>query len=98
MSETPAQRIPTTRRQLDERCAIVLAGVERLGGLQGFPITDFAVVAETDVDLGEVRECLRGQLADGYVEVAPGERDGSVEVVALVGRDDDEGTPEVPQG
>ena len=70
---------------LDQMSVVVLAGVKRLGALEGFPVTDFALVGETDLDLGEVRRCLWSRLADRELSVAPGELDGSAQVTAVRG-------------
>ena len=57
--------------------------------LEGFPVTDFALVGETDLDLAEIRDVLLNRLADRELDVAPGDRDASVEVVRVRGGDDD---------
>jgi hypothetical protein len=72
--------------QLDQKAAIVLAGVERISDVEGFPVTDFALVAETDLDLEEVRDLLWKTLADSHLDVVPGDDDGSARVTAVRSR------------
>jgi hypothetical protein len=74
-----------SHEELDQKAAIVLAGVKRLGSLEGFPVTDFALVGETDLDLDEVRACLLQQGSNSSLQVAPGEQDGSVQVIGVPG-------------
>lgn len=69
----------------DQKAAIVLAGVERLGSLQGFPVHDYALVAETDLDLMEIRILLENDLARGRLAVAAGEQEGAVLVTGIAG-------------
>jgi hypothetical protein len=73
---------------VEQKEAIVLAAVRRLAALEGFPVTDFALVGDTDLELDEVRDCLRHHLAEGEAELGPGEQDGSLEVTALPGTAD----------
>lgn len=78
---------------LDEKSAIVLAGVERLAALQGFPVDDFALVPETDLDLPEIRDRMWNTLAGRHLDVEAGERDGSARAVGTPGASDP--TPEL---
>lgn len=58
--------------------AIVLAGAKRLGALLGFPVQDFALVPETDLDIDEIRDRLWHTLAGRYLDVVPGDREGQL--------------------
>jgi hypothetical protein len=69
----------------EQKIAIVLAGVQRLGALQGFPVHDYALVAETDLDLGEIRDLLWNVLAGQGLDVVAGEHEGSAQVIAASG-------------
>ncbi len=84
MTEQPSDSEFSSHPTLNQLSEIVLAAAHRLGNLQGFPVTDAALVAETDLDVDQVREILQKTLAGGYLDVVPGERPGSVEVVGLV--------------
>jgi len=70
-----------TSDALDEKSAIVLAGVHRLGEVRGYPVTDASLVAETDLDIDEVRQLLWGRLAETHLDVVPGDHEGSTMVV-----------------
>lgn len=85
MTEQPPDSEFSSHPALDQLSEIVLAGAQRLGALQGFPVTDAALVAETDLDVDQVREILQHTLAGRYLDVVPGERPGSVEAVGVVG-------------
>lgn len=74
-----------TADDLDQKSAIVLAGAKRLGALLGFPVEDFALVPETDLDVDEIRDCLWNTLAGRHLDVVPGERDGSAQIVGVPG-------------
>lgn len=71
--------------ELDQKPAIVLAGAKRLGALLGFPVEDFALVPETDLDLDEIRGCLWDELAGRHLDVVPGEREGSARIAGVTG-------------
>lgn len=82
-----------TADELDEISAIVLAGVKRLGAVEGFPVEDYALVPETDLDLDEIRDVLWNVLARRHAEVVAGKNDGSAQVLGVPG--DDDPTPEL---
>lgn len=65
--------------------AIVLAGAKRLGALLGFPVQDFALVPETDLDIDEIRDRLWHTLAGRYLDVVPGDREGSAQITGVTG-------------
>jgi hypothetical protein len=66
-----------------------LAGVKRISALEGFPVTDVALVAETDLDLDEIRDRLSTDRAQARVEVVPGEHEGSLQVTGFRGGAED---------
>lgn len=78
---------------LDEKSAIVLAGVKRLGAVEGFPVRDFALVPETDLDVEEIRDLLWNVLAGRHAEVVAGEKEGTAQVLGIPG--DDDASPEL---
>jgi hypothetical protein len=75
-----------TEDELDQKSTIILAGVKRLAAVEGFPVTDFALVGETDLDLDEIRDTLWNTLAPEHVDVVPGDQAGSVQVAGIPGQ------------
>jgi hypothetical protein len=65
--------------------AIVLAGVKRLGAVEGFPVTDFELVSETDLSLEEIRDRLRNHLTGSHLDVGPGKHEDSLLVTGVRG-------------
>jgi hypothetical protein len=88
MSETPEAPAATNAAHhgaapgLNEASAIVLAGVHRLAELQGFPVTEASLVAETDLDRPAIRDCL-DSLAGTYLDIVEDDR-GKAEVRGMV--------------
>jgi hypothetical protein len=77
-----------TEDELDQESTIILAGVKRLAAVEGFPVTDFALVGETDLDLDEIRDSLWNKLAAKHLDVVPGDREGSAQVAGIPGEPD----------